>query len=57
MSEPLEGDGLSVRRCEGCGGLSLIILCHGEPIAYVCLPDDVFSQLVKISPPLGETVQ
>lgn len=60
MSEPLEGDGLTVMRCEGCGGLSLVMLRHGEPIAYVCPPYDALSQLVKVilaELPVDETVQ
>ena len=37
--EALEGDGLTMARCEGCGGLSLVMLSDGKPIAYVCPPD------------------
>jgi hypothetical protein len=48
MVKPLEGDGLTVARCEGCGGLSLVMLSHGEPIAYVCPPEDALIQLVAL---------
>jgi hypothetical protein len=44
----LEGDGLTMARCEGCGGLSLVMLKAGKPIAYVCPPDKALLQLAKI---------
>jgi hypothetical protein len=46
--EPLEGDGLTVARCEGCGGLSLVMLRRGKPIAYVCPPDMALLELSKL---------
>jgi hypothetical protein len=46
--KPLEGDGLTMARCEGCGGLSLVMLKHGKPIAYVCPPDRALLELARI---------
>ena len=48
MVKPTEGDGLTLARCEACGGLSLVILAHGEPIAFVCPPDAALIQLAEI---------
>ena len=48
MVKPLEGDGLTVERCEGCGGLSIVMLSHGEPIAYVCPPNEALIQLAEV---------
>ncbi len=48
MSKPLEGDGLTLARCEGCGGLSIVMLSHGEPIAYVCPPNEALLKLAEI---------
>ena len=45
---PLEGDGLTMARCEGCGGLSLIMLDHGKPIAFVCPPDTALMKLAEL---------
>jgi hypothetical protein len=46
--KPLEGDGLTMARCEGCGGLSLVMLKEGKPIAYVCPPDMALLRLAEI---------
>ena len=46
-SKPLEGDGLTMARCEGCGGLSLVMLRNGKPIAYVCPPDLTLIRLAQ----------
>jgi hypothetical protein len=46
--EALEGDGLTMARCEGCGGLSLVMLDHGKPIAYVCPPDSALIRLAEL---------
>jgi hypothetical protein len=46
--EALEGDGLTMARCEGCGGLSLVMLSDGEPIAYVCPPDSALLRLAEL---------
>ena len=35
-------------RCEGCGGLSLIMLEKGEPIAFVCPPDEALIELAMM---------
>ena len=47
-NKPLEGDGLTMARCEGCGGLSLVMLRRGKPIAYVCPPDMALLELSKL---------
>ena len=63
MVKPLEGDGLTVARCDGCGGLSIVMLSHGEPIAFVCPPDEALIQLAGmiidtlVAKPATETVQ
>jgi hypothetical protein len=44
----IEGDGLTMARCEGCGGLSLVILREGKPVAYVCPPDNVLLYLAEM---------
>ena len=46
--EALEGDGLTMARCEACGGLSLVMLRRGKPIAYVCPPNMALMELAKI---------
>ena len=46
--EALEGDGLTMARCEGCGGLSLVMLSDGKPIAYVCPPDSALLRLAEL---------
>ena len=46
--KPLEGDGLTMARCEGCGGLSLVMLSKGKPIAYVCPPDMALLELSRL---------
>ena len=46
--EALEGDGLTMARCEGCGGLSLVMLSDGKPIAYVCPPDSALIRLAEL---------
>ena len=46
--EALEGDGLTMARCEGCGGLSLVMLREGKPIAYVCPPDEALLRLAGL---------
>ena len=46
--KPLEGDGLTMARCEGCGGLSLVMLSDGKPIAYVCPPDSALIRLAEL---------
>ena len=46
--KPLEGDGLTVARCEGCGGLSLVMLSEGKPIAFVCPPDSALLRLAEL---------
>ena len=46
--EALEGDGLTMARCEGCGGLSLVMLSDGKPIAYVCPPDSALLHLAEL---------
>jgi hypothetical protein len=46
--KPLEGDGLTMGRCEVCGGLSIIMLKEGKPIAYVCPPDMALLRLSEI---------
>ena len=43
-----EGDGLTMARCEGCGGLSLVMLRAGKPIAYVCPPDSALIRLAEL---------
>ena len=48
MSDPIEGDGLRMARCEQCGGLSLVITSKGQPIAYVCPPNMALMELAKI---------
>jgi len=45
VKKPREGDGLAVERCNGCGGLSVVMLEHGEPIAYICPSDETLIQL------------
>jgi hypothetical protein len=55
----IEGNGLSVARCESCGRLSLIIFEADEPIACVCPPEDALIKLVAIileelKEPLGQ---
>ena len=45
---PLEGDGLTMSHCEGCGGLSLVMLRRGKPIAYVCPPDKALLRLAEL---------
>ena len=47
-NKPLEGDGLTMARCEGCGGLSLVMLREGKPIAYVCPPDSALLRLAEL---------
>jgi hypothetical protein len=47
-NKPLEGDGLQMARCEACGGLSLVMLRRGKPIAYVCPPNMALMELAKI---------
>ncbi len=47
-TEPLEGDGLTMARCEACGGLSLVMLKAGEPIAYVCPPETALLKLSEV---------
>lgn len=47
-NKPLEGDGLTMARCEGCGGLSLVMLSDGKPIAYVCPPDSALIRLAEL---------
>ena len=42
----IEGDGIATARCEGCGRLSLAILDQGEPVAFVCPPEDALIRLV-----------
>ena len=37
MVKPLEGDGLTVSRCEGCGGLSIVML-YRRRADRLCLP-------------------
>jgi hypothetical protein len=46
--EALEGDELTMARCEGCGGLSLVMLSDGKPIAYVCPPDSALLRLAEL---------
>ena len=46
--EAREGDGLTMARCEGCGGLSLVMLSDGKPIAYVCPPDSALIRLAEL---------
>ena len=46
--KPREGDGLTMSRCEGCGGLSLVMLREGKPIAYVCPPDQALLGLAEL---------
>lgn len=48
MVKPLKGDGLTVERCEGCAGLSIVMLSHGEPIAFVCPPNEALVQLAAL---------
>ena len=43
-----EGDRLTMARCEGCGGLSLVMLKDGKPIAYVCPPDTALLKLAEL---------
>lgn len=43
-----EGDGLTMSRCEGCGGLSLVMLRDGKPIAFVCPPDAALMRLAEL---------
>ncbi len=46
--KPLEGDGLTMERCEGCGGLSLVMLNQDKPIAFVCPPDTALLKLAQL---------
>lgn len=48
MIEPLEGDGLTMARCEHCGGLSLVMLKEGKPIAFVCPPNEALLRLSEV---------
>lgn len=55
----IEGDGLSVARCESCGRLSLVMFTAGEPFACVCPPEEALIKLVAIileelKEPLGQ---
>ena len=47
-NKPLEGDGLTMARCEACGGLSLVMLRRGKPIAYVCPPNMALMELATL---------
>jgi hypothetical protein len=54
----IEGDGLSIARCENCGRLSLIMFEGPEPVACVCPPEDALIKLVaaileELQEPLG----
>lgn len=44
----IEGDGLTMARCEGCGGLSLVMSKDGKPVAYVCPPDTALLKLAEL---------
>ena len=46
--KPREGDGLTMARCEGCGGLSLVMSDNGKPIAFVCPPDQALLKLAEL---------
>jgi hypothetical protein len=44
----IEGNGLSVARCENCGRLSLVIFEADEPVACVCPPEEALIKLVAV---------
>jgi hypothetical protein len=53
----IEGDGIGISRCDGCGALSLAIFQSGHPVAFVCPPEDSLLKLITaILDELGESL-